>query len=116
MADFDWKLDTTIPIQRKISTYISFDNPSKSTFDTLKELITISKQRLYKELVYQNQGLIEKGTLQTGDKLPTERELALTLGASAHSVREAIRRLEQQSVVKSIPGSGTFIEPGDAST
>jgi GntR family transcriptional repressor for pyruvate dehydrogenase complex len=91
---------------------MSLENPSRTTFEMLKQLKTIKKQRLYENIVAQIHNVIEKGEFQVGDKLPTERELALTFGVSRHSVREAIRTLEQQAVVKSTPGSGTFIGPG----
>src|SRR6478736_10141939 len=45
-------------------------------------------------------------TLRPGDRLPPERELATVLGASRPAVREALRVLQAQGVVKSAVGTG----------
>lgn len=59
------------------------------------------------------------GTLRAGDRLPPERELAARLGASRQAVREALRVLQAQGVVRSQVGtgadSGTVIVPAPAS-
>jgi GntR family transcriptional repressor for pyruvate dehydrogenase complex len=45
-------------------------------------------------------------TLRPGDRLPPERELAVILGASRPAVREALRVLQAQGVVRSAVGTG----------
>lgn len=45
-------------------------------------------------------------TLRPGDRLPPERELASVLGASRPAVREALRVLQAQGVVRSAVGTG----------
>lgn len=45
-------------------------------------------------------------SLRPGDKLPAERELAAMLGASRPAVREALRVLQAQGILKSSTGSG----------
>ena len=72
-------------------------------------LKAVTKTKFHEQIVEQVQALIEKGGLKHGDQLPAERELASIFKVSRHSVREAIRVLEQQRVLKSRPGSGTFI-------
>lgn len=54
------------------------------------------------------------GTLRTGDRLPSERELARTFGASRASVREALRVLEQAGLVFPRHGEGTFVRAAPA--
>ncbi len=51
---------------------------------------------------------IIEGELRPGTKIP-EAELAQELGVSRTPVREAIRILEQQGLVKSRPTDGTYI-------
>ncbi len=61
---------------------------------------------------------IANNGLEVNDRLPAERELALNLGISRNSLREAMKVLETLGVVEIIHGSGTYlrktnIEPGD---
>jgi GntR family transcriptional repressor for pyruvate dehydrogenase complex len=72
-------------------------------------LKAIKKTRLYEEVVGQLHQLIDDGKLKAGDRLPSERELAETFRVSRSSVREAIKTLENEGLVTSRPGSGTFI-------
>lgn len=66
-------------------------------------------QRVREEIANQLRELIACGKLRRGDKLPAERQLAEVLGVSRHSVREAIRSLEQQGVLASRRGDGTYV-------
>jgi GntR family transcriptional repressor for pyruvate dehydrogenase complex len=72
-------------------------------------LKAIKKTRLYEEMVGQLHRLIDDGKLKAGDRLPSERVLAETFRVSRSSVREAIKTLENEGMVISRPGSGTFI-------
>jgi len=56
--------------------------------------------------------LIEKGGLRPGDRLPSERDLALELRVSRPSVRSGLEALESMGVVVSRRGAGTFIADG----
>ena len=81
-----------------------------------KNLQAVSRTKLHEQIVNQVQALIEKGGLKHGDQLPPERELAGIFKVSRHTVREAIRILEQKNILKSRPGSGTFIILEDESS
>jgi len=67
-------------------------------------------ERLYEKIVLQIRELIQEGKLKPGDRLPGERELALDLGCSRTSLREAFRVLESEGIVISKPGGGRFIQ------
>jgi GntR family transcriptional regulator len=56
-------------------------------------------------------GMVERGTLQPGQKLGAERELAIKLGVSRSTLRQALASLEAAGVVRRVPGrgGGTFI-------
>ena len=47
--------------------------------------------------------------IKPGDRLPPERQLALTLGVGRSAVREALAALEILGVVTVRPGSGTYL-------
>ncbi|OEH84473.1 hypothetical protein BHU72_09715 [Desulfuribacillus stibiiarsenatis] len=70
----------------------------------------VKKRRLYEEIMFQIRGLIMDGRFLPGDKLPSERDLATTLGVARSSVREAIRALELLGFLESRQGEGTFIK------
>src|SRR5471030_201952 len=82
----------------------------------------VSRVRTYELVLQRIEAQIVSGALRAGQRLPPERELAELLGVSRPAVREALRVLEAQGVVRSQvgqgPGSGTTIErvPGDALT
>ncbi len=69
----------------------------------------IKNKRLYQGVIEQIQSMVMTGRLRNGDRLPNERELALQLGVSRASVREALRVLEIVGLVQSRQGDGTFI-------
>jgi DNA-binding transcriptional MocR family regulator len=52
---------------------------------------------------------INNGTLPAGSKLPPERELAALLGVSRTTAINAYRRLEEQGLVSTRVGSGTYV-------
>src|SRR6202171_4734550 len=58
--------------------------------------------------------LLTSGVLGPGDRLPTERDLALGLGVSRSTVREAIRGLEMMRVLHVRHGEGIFVTSLDA--
>ncbi|MFJ8330078.1 FadR/GntR family transcriptional regulator [Streptomyces sp. NPDC094437] len=60
--------------------------------------------------------MIGDGSLEPGQRLPTERELAVQLGISRSSMREAIRALTVLGVLEARHGSGIYVtrlEAGD---
>ena len=75
-------------------------------------LIPVSKDgegpftRQIADLVVRN---IEMQILSPGDKLPTERELADRFGVARGTVKAAYKKLEQQNVIRTRQGSGSFV-------
>lgn len=69
-----------------------------STFEHVKPV------RLYRRIVDQIEGALVRGDLKPGQRLPSERELVEQFGASRSTVREALRVLESDGVVRSRPG------------
>ena len=52
---------------------------------------------------------ILEGSLKPGDRLPAERALALDLGVSRPSLREAIQKLVSKGLLSTRHGGGTFV-------
>ena len=65
--------------------------------------------RLYEKIVEQIEKRIVDGELNAGDKLPSERELAIQFGVSRTSIREAMKALTLRGLIVVTPGRGTFI-------
>jgi GntR family transcriptional repressor for pyruvate dehydrogenase complex len=75
---------------------------------TLERLPSLGvKERVAGQL----RSLIEAGSLQAGEQLPSERELAEQLGVSRSTVREAVQFLGAMGLVEIRHGSGTFVRP-----
>src|SRR3712207_184298 len=55
----------------------------------------------------------ERG-LQPGDQIPTEAEVSVLFGVSRSTVREALRLLERDGVIRTEHGRGRFLAPGGA--
>ena len=64
----------------------------------------VSPVRLYQRIVEQIEQAIARGDLKPGQRLPSERELVTQFGASRPTVREALRVLESNGLVRSRPG------------
>ncbi|SDF49624.1 transcriptional regulator, GntR family [Salipiger thiooxidans] len=86
-----------------------------------RPVITVFKPvksiRTFEAISDQIRRQIETGVLQPGDKLPSDRELAVQFGVSRNSVREALRILESASILELQQGAsgGAFILEGDGS-
>lgn len=66
-------------------------------------------RRIQHLIIAKVKDLIEHKNLEFGDKLPSERVLSENFNVSRRNVREAIKKLELNDLVVSIPQSGTFI-------
>lgn len=72
-------------------------------------LEAIEPRRLYRQVADQLRQLMDSGEYPVGSRLPTERELADTLGISRPTVREALIALEVEGRVKIRVGSGIYV-------
>lgn len=64
---------------------------------------------IYKQIVSQIIKLIEAFALKDGDRLPTERELAVKLGVARGTIKKAYQELEHMGAIKTMQGCGTFV-------
>jgi DNA-binding FadR family transcriptional regulator len=72
-------------------------------------LQAVEPRRLYRQIADQLAQLIASGEFPAGSRLPAERELAVSLGVSRTSVREAIISLEMSGLVDVRVGTGIFV-------
>jgi GntR family transcriptional repressor for pyruvate dehydrogenase complex len=64
------------------------------------------------QVVERVRGLLERGELRPGDRLPAERDLARETGVSRSSVRVGLRALSTMGIIHSRHGSGTYVADG----
>ena len=76
-------------------------------------LTAVEPKRLYRQIADQIAQLIASGEFPAGSRLPAERELAVSLGVSRTSVREAIISLEMSGLVEVRVGTGIFVTGPD---
>jgi DNA-binding FadR family transcriptional regulator len=69
----------------------------------------IQSSKLYEQIAEQIKQRILRGELRTGDRLPTENELAEQFGASRTAIREAMKTLAQQGLIDTRPGRGAMV-------
>jgi DNA-binding FadR family transcriptional regulator len=69
----------------------------------------VDDRRLYRQIADQLTRLITSGEFRRGERLPSERDLAVQLGVSRPSVREALIALEIQGLVEVRVGAGIFV-------
>ena len=71
---------------------------------------TVEPQRLYRQIAEQLRQLMASGEFAVGSRLPAERDLALQLGVSRPSVREALIALEVEGMIEVRTGSGIYVQ------
>ncbi|MFC5699686.1 GntR family transcriptional regulator [Cohnella faecalis] len=79
--------------------------------------IRIDEQRpepLYHQIEVQLRGLILGGQLKEGTMLPSIRELAASLKCSAITVRRVYQDLENEGIIRTRQGTGTFVAGVDS--
>ena len=70
----------------------------------------VAPQRLYRQIAEQLRQLMVTGEFALGSRLPAERDLALQLGVSRPSVREALIALEVEGMIEVRTGSGIYVQ------
>ena len=69
----------------------------------------IPQEKLSMGVVRQIEGLILRGILRPGERLPSERELSERMGVSRPSLREALSDLQERGLLASKAGAGVFV-------
>lgn len=69
----------------------------------------VKRTRAYEEIVRQLAEMVQKGELQPGDRLPSERELAAAFGVGRPTLRQALTVMAEAGVVEVLPGSGVYL-------
>jgi GntR family transcriptional regulator, transcriptional repressor for pyruvate dehydrogenase complex len=74
--------------------------------------LPIQSAKVFELIAEQIEKRILDGELKSGDRLPTERDLAEQFHASRTAVREAMKILAQKGLIEMRPGRGTIVIDG----
>lgn len=69
----------------------------------------VAQEKLSHGVIRQIEGLILRGILRPGERLPSERELSERMGVSRPSLREALADLQERGLLLSRAGAGVFV-------
>jgi GntR family transcriptional regulator, transcriptional repressor for pyruvate dehydrogenase complex len=75
------------------------------------QLGALRREALTEQIVKKMQGLVLRGTLHEGERLPSERDLAEMLHVSRSSLRQALKALQVMGVLEVRHGSGNYLTP-----
>ena len=64
---------------------------------------------IYAQIIDNFKEQITAGILQTGDKLPSVRELATELAINPNTIQRSYRALEAEGWIVTVPGKGCFV-------
>ena len=70
----------------------------------------IRQKTVVEQVMAQIKGLIASGEYKSGDKIPTELELAEIFGVGRSSIREAVKIFNYLGVLKSQAAKGTYVQ------
>ncbi|MUV37337.1 putative HTH-type transcriptional regulator YmfC [Lentibacillus sp. JNUCC-1] len=73
--------------------------------------IKVDSRLLYLQVIDKIKQDIKNGRFKENEKLPSETDLAKRMGVSRATLREALRVLEEENIVKRRHGVGTFVHP-----
>jgi len=69
---------------------------------------------IYKQIIEDFQKQLIRGTLNPGDKIPSQRDYALKVSVNPNTVQRAYQELERIGLTETIRGQGTFVKADTA--
>ncbi len=73
------------------------------------EIEKFSDTPVYRQIIEQITSRVQRGELNAGDRLPPERELALSLSTARGTISKAYQELERSRIITIVQGRGTFV-------
>lgn len=71
------------------------------------------KKDVYQEIAEKYKDYIAKGVFRGGEKLPSVRDAACTLGVNPNTVAKAYALLEREGYVVTLPKKGAYVRGND---
>lgn len=73
------------------------------------QLDTSDRRPLYEQIKERFKELIISGVLKENDKIPSVRELAMTLAINPNTIQKAYKELENEGYIYSLQARGSFV-------
>lgn len=73
------------------------------------QIDVMSRVPVYEQIVEQTKKFILTGVLDEGDQIPTVRQLSAQLSLNPNTIQKAVKELDRQGLIFSLPGRGCFI-------
>ena len=70
-----------------------------------------SRTPIYEQLLEQLRWQVTMGYLKPDEALPSVRSLSAELGINPNTIQKAYRQMEQEGLIYSRPGRGSFVTP-----
>ena len=77
--------------------------------DTIYQINTQLNIPIYRQLMDAIRAAVKKGTLCSGQQLPTVQDLSADLGIAVGTIKRAYDELEREGIVEKVQGRGTFV-------
>lgn len=74
------------------------------------------KRPIYKQIIDRIVLLVSTEVLLPGDKLPSIRSLAESLGVNPNTVSRAYTELEYKNIIETVPKQGSYVKANDVNT
>lgn len=68
-----------------------------------------SRIPVYEQIIRQAEDYVSKGLLKAGDKIPSVRNLSVTLSVNPNTIQKAYSELDLRGIIFSVPGKGCFV-------
>ncbi len=68
-----------------------------------------SRTPVYEQIIEQTEDFVSKGLLRPGDKIPSVRNLSVSLTVNPNTIQKAYSELDMRGIIFSVPGRGCFI-------
>lgn len=69
----------------------------------------MSRTPVYEQLTDQTEKFILNHLLNSGDKLPSVRQLSIELSINPNTIQKAYTELDRRGIIFSVPGKGCFV-------
>ncbi len=68
-----------------------------------------SRIAVYEQIIKQAEDYVSSGVLKPGDKIPSVRNLSVTLSVNPNTIQKAYSELDLRGIIFSVPGKGCFV-------